>query len=81
MARIFLNHRFSVTILCAKELKRRYKTKAVSATRTYYLMSRQSEILQWQMYQSFDLNHPLGVMPELRKNRAITDAFEPGSNN
>lgn len=62
-----------------KELKKALQNhKAVSAI-GLVLDVETSEILAMANVPTFDLNHPLGVMPELRKNRAITDAFEPGS--
>ena len=37
------------------------------------------EILSMAHFPSFDLNHPFQSDPKLFRNRAITDAFEPGS--
>lgn len=62
-----------------KELKRTVQTSSAHGGMAVVMNPRTGEILALAVEPSFDLNHYSGAPAQVRKNRAVTDSFEPGS--
>ena len=62
-----------------KELDRTYKKSRAKAASVIVMDPRTGDILALANRPAFDLNNFVNAKPDSRRNRAVTDIFEPGS--
>jgi cell division protein FtsI (penicillin-binding protein 3) len=62
-----------------KELKKAVQASSANGGMAVVMNPKTGEILALAVQPSFDPNHFSTVPPQIRKNRAVTDTFEPGS--
>ncbi len=62
-----------------RELKAAVEKHGASAATAIFLDPRSGYVLAMSTYPTFDPESPGRARPEVRRNRAITDLFEPGS--
>ena len=69
----------NIQYIVEKELKRATQACSAKGGMAVVMNPRTGEILAMAVEPSFDPNHFSSAPPQVRKNRAITDTFEPGS--
>ncbi len=69
----------NIQYLVEKELKRAVQACSAKGGMAVVMNPRTGEILALALQPTFDPNHASQAPPEIRKNRAIADTFEPGS--
>jgi cell division protein FtsI (penicillin-binding protein 3) len=69
----------NIQYVVEKELKKAVQASSASGGMAVVMNPKTGEILALAVQPSFDPNHFSTVPPQIRKNRAVTDTFEPGS--
>ncbi len=69
----------NIQYVVEKELKRAVQACSANGGMALAMNPKTGEILALALQPSFDPNHFSTVPPQIRKNRAVTDSFEPGS--
>ncbi len=69
----------SLQYVAERELDRRVAETRAKGGLVLMLDPRRGEILALAQNPAFDPNRRIGIAPELRRNRAVADAYEPGS--
>ena len=69
----------NIQYLVEKELKRAVQACSAKGGMAVVMNPKTGEILALALQPTFDPNHGSQAPPEIRKNRAIADTFEPGS--
>jgi len=69
----------NIQYVVEKELKKAVQASSASSGMALVMNPKTGEILALAVQPSFDPNHFSTVPPQVRKNRTVTDTFEPGS--
>ena len=69
----------NIQYLVEKELKKAVQACSAKGGMAVVMNPKTGEILALALQPTFDPNHASQAPPEIRKNRAIADTFEPGS--
>jgi cell division protein FtsI (penicillin-binding protein 3) len=69
----------NIQYVVEKELKRAVQACSANGGMAVVMNPKTGEILALAVQPSFDPNHFSTAPPQVRKNRAVTDTFEPGS--
>ena len=78
-ADIYLTIDSDLQFFFEKELQKTVELYSARSAVGIIMNPNTGEILSMAHYPSFNLNQPFGADPKLFRNRAVTDAFEPGS--